>query len=137
MKVLTIKEPFASLISLNIKHYETRSWRTNYRGKIYIHCSKSISNINDRPKLKDIIKENNIEFKPSYIICEANLDDCIYMDKNFINSVSSTEKIVGLFEEGRYAWKLSNIKLITPVEAKGKLGIWNYDFDINYLENND
>ena len=34
MKALSIKEPFASLISLNIKHIETRSWKTKDRGEI-------------------------------------------------------------------------------------------------------
>lgn len=40
MKVLSIKEPYASLIKNNIKKIETRSWKTNYRGKLYIHASK-------------------------------------------------------------------------------------------------
>ena len=39
MKVLSIKEPFASLIKSKIKFIETRSWKTNYRGEIYIHAS--------------------------------------------------------------------------------------------------
>ena len=34
MKVLTIKEPYASLIINGYKMYEFRSWKTNYRGKI-------------------------------------------------------------------------------------------------------
>ena len=37
MKVLTIKEPFATLIMNKVKYIETRSWKTNYRGEIYIH----------------------------------------------------------------------------------------------------
>ena len=41
MKVLSIKEPFASLVTYNIKNIETRSWKTNYRGELYIHASKS------------------------------------------------------------------------------------------------
>lgn len=41
MKVLTIKEPFATLIMNKIKHIETRSWKTNYRGEIYIQASIS------------------------------------------------------------------------------------------------
>ena len=40
MKVISIKEPFATLIKDGIKIYETRSWKTNYRGEIYIHASK-------------------------------------------------------------------------------------------------
>ena len=38
MKVITIKEPFASLVADGIKKVETRSWKTNYRGEIYIHA---------------------------------------------------------------------------------------------------
>ena len=37
MKVLTIKEPFASLIKDKKKFIETRSWKTKYRGELYIH----------------------------------------------------------------------------------------------------
>ena len=44
MKVLSIKEPYASLLKDNIKHIETRSWKTSYRGEIYIHASKGIDN---------------------------------------------------------------------------------------------
>ena len=39
MRVLSIKEPFASLICLGKKRIETRSFKTNYRGKLYIHAS--------------------------------------------------------------------------------------------------
>lgn len=39
MKVLSIKEPFASLILNKHKTIETRSWKTNYRGELFIHAS--------------------------------------------------------------------------------------------------
>lgn len=32
MKVLTIRQPWATLIALGEKQIETRSWRTAYRG---------------------------------------------------------------------------------------------------------
>ena len=41
MKVLSIKEPWASLIVNGHKCYEFRSWKTKYSGKILIHASKS------------------------------------------------------------------------------------------------
>ena len=43
MKVISIKEPFATLIKDGVKIYETRSWKTNYRGEIYVHASMSLS----------------------------------------------------------------------------------------------
>lgn len=38
MRILTLKEPFATLICNKVKTIETRSWRTNYRGELYIHA---------------------------------------------------------------------------------------------------
>ena len=39
MKVLSLTEPFASLIKEKKKLVETRSWKTKYRGELYIHAS--------------------------------------------------------------------------------------------------
>lgn len=41
MKVLSIKEPFATLIKEGKKKIETRSWKTSYRGELYIHASST------------------------------------------------------------------------------------------------
>lgn len=134
MKVLTIKEPYASIIMSGLKEYETRSWKTNYRGKIYIHASIKIDDdLKSRKDLQKLVYDNNITLKPGYILCEAYLDDCIYMNDMFIKNVSDKEKMVGRYELGRYAWHLSDIRVIEPVQAKGKLGIWNYDFDVKYI----
>lgn len=134
MKVLTIKEPYASIIMSGLKEYETRSWKTNYRGKIYIHASIKIDDdLKSRKDLQKLVYDNNITLKPGYILCEAYLDDCIYMNDMFIKNVSDKEKMVGRYELGRYAWHLSDIRVIEPVQAKGKLGIWNYEFDVKYI----
>ena len=39
MKAITIWQPWASLLPLNIKLFETRSWATSYRGPIAIHAA--------------------------------------------------------------------------------------------------
>jgi hypothetical protein len=41
MKAITILQPHASLIAVGAKRYETRSWKTNYRGPIAIHAGKN------------------------------------------------------------------------------------------------
>ena len=128
LKVLSIKEPFASLIKNKIKHIETRSWKTNYRGELYIHASlTNHKNLDERLELFNIVK--NIDTNCGYIICKCNLKDCIYMDEEFIEKIKNNHKeyISGEYSIGRYAWVLDNIEVITPIKAKGKLGIWNYD----------
>ena len=40
------------------------------------------------------------------------------------------EYVLGDYKVGRYAWVLTDIKpLENPIEAKGKLNIWNYEED--------
>lgn len=41
MKFLTIRQPWASLISLGVKRIETRSWSTSFRGPLAIHAGKA------------------------------------------------------------------------------------------------
>lgn len=129
MKVLSIKEPFASLIKSKIKFVETRSWKTNYRGEIYIHASISSWKIlTERDeKLKKLLKDNTLQY--GNIICKCNLVDCVYMTKEYVENIKNNnpqEYLCGDFQEGRYAWVLDNIESIEPIKAKGELGIWNY-----------
>ena len=42
MKVLTIKQPWATLIMQGDKRFEFRSWQTKYRGDLLIHAGKGI-----------------------------------------------------------------------------------------------
>ena len=106
MKALSIKEPFASLISLGIKKVETRSWKTNYRGEIYIHASLTKSKIDDERKEKLLkLLPDGYEFKQGYIICKGYLKDCILMDDEFLETIKEdkTEVLCGHYEKGRYA----------------------------------
>ena len=126
MKVLIIKEPWASLIMNGTKKIETRSWKTKYRGEIYIHASLSKAKIT-KPEVYELIKDMN--FKCGYIICKCNLVDCIYMTDEYVNDMKTNhyeEYICGHYEVGRYAWIVEDVKVIEPIEAKGKLGLWNY-----------
>lgn len=126
MKVLSIKEPWASLIMNGTKKIETRSWKTKYRGEIYIHASLSKAKIT-KSEVYELIKDMN--FKCGYIICKCNLVDCIYMTDEYVNDMKTNhyeEYICGHYEVGRYAWIVEDVKVIEPIEAKGKLGLWNY-----------
>lgn len=42
MKVITLKQPWATLVAEGIKTWEFRSWRYNYRGEILIHAGASV-----------------------------------------------------------------------------------------------
>ena len=41
MKVLSLTELYATLIKKGKKQIETKSWKTLYRGELYIHASNT------------------------------------------------------------------------------------------------
>lgn len=119
MKALTIKEPYVTPIALGKKHYETRSWKTNYRGPIYIHTAKTV--------MPDLVGNTNRIFPLGFIVLKANLTDCIKMDEEFIARIKRDheEYTYGFYEVGRYAWKLEDVEVLDCFrKTKGRLGIW-------------
>jgi len=53
MKIITLWQPWAALVALNLKRYETRSWPTNYRGPLLIHAAKRPFVTADNSKVLD------------------------------------------------------------------------------------
>ena len=135
MKVLSLKEPYASLICNNKKCIETRSWKTNYRGELYIHASKSKIKKQDCIRLNALFDSENLHY--SHIICKCQLRDCIYMTKEFIEDIKNNnyqEYLCGDYQVGRYAWILENVEpLNTPIQANGQLGIWSYYDEVEIM----
>lgn len=130
MKVLSLTEPCATLIKNGIKTIETRSWKTKYRGELYIHASstKIPKEFKENKDLMSLVNINELSF--GNIICSCDLVDCVEMTDEFIKEVKKNkeEYVCGLYEKGRYAWILKNIKVLdNPIKAKGHLGIWNLD----------
>ncbi len=128
MKVLSLKEPFATLIMNGTKKVETRSWKTNYRGEILIHASLGVDkNLSNNKEIENYIKD--LELNCGYIICRANLVDCICMDEEYVKKMQKNikEYCCGDYQVGRYAWILEDVYPIVPIKAKGHLNIWNYD----------
>jgi predicted transcriptional regulator len=124
MKVLTVKQPWATLLVLGLKEYEFRSWKTNYRGKVLIHAGESI----DKEAL-DRFKELNLEYPTKKVVGEVVIEDCLLLDKELNRKIISENNIVyGTKEREGYAWKISHAKEIkSNKEVKGKLGLWNID----------
>lgn len=130
MKVISLTEPFATLIKEKKKKIETRSWKTTYRGEIYIHASSTRvpKEWKENKELMNLVQE---ELTFGKIICKCNLVDCIEMTEEWIDKIKKEqpeEYACGIYEKGRYAWVLEKIEpLEEPITVKGHLGIWNYE----------
>lgn len=131
LKAISLWQPWASLIPLGLKHYETRSWKTNYRGKLLM-CSTAKSTRTQYQQYLKICNQvelpswNEINFPHGQAIAICDLVDCVEITPEFTNQQSQTEILCGNWQIGRYAWKLKNIQPITkPFVVKGKQGLFN------------
>ena len=147
MKVLSLTESYATLIKEKRKLIETRSWKTSYRGELYIHANmtKPQKNVLENKDLMSLVKNKDMNF--GKIICKCNLVDCIYITKEFIESMKKNnyqEYICGNYEEGRYAWILENIETIKSIDVKVnikmykklKIKMYNFYIDSDSSESN-
>ena len=126
MKVITIKQPWATLIVEGYKRFEFRSWKTNYRGDILIHAGKGI----DKEAMERLKKYLPDEIPIGKIIGKATLTDCVPMSKDFADMLSKENNDIYTTHSfsRNYGFKLENVeKLDNPIEIKGQLGIWNYN----------
>ena len=89
MKVLTIKQPWASLIVNGYKEYEFRSWKINYRGKILIHAGMRLEK-----DMAERFKQYSLDYTLGAIIGEAELVDCILVDKDFNEELRKINPLV-------------------------------------------
>ncbi len=122
MKALTLWQPWASLIAEGYKDKETRSWKTNYRGKLAIHSAKTTKALYpfypDYAPCGSVIAES--AFPLGAILCTCNLLYCLPVE-----DVEPDE--FGDYSAGRWAWVLGNVQKIEPIYVKGKQGLWNLD----------
>lgn len=125
MRVITLMQPWASLVANGYKIYEFRKMNYKYRGKILIHAGKGIDK-----NAMERVKELNLEYPQSQIVAEVEIEDVIECDKEFNDYINSLNSIVYGNNKQRdgYAWKLKNIKKINDNQhISGKQGIWYLD----------
>ena len=146
IKAITIKQPWATLIAIGEKKFETRSWATKHRGPIAIHAGKAIDKeaFNEPAIYSTLIKHGITQpsdLPTGAVIATANLIECHKIIADYYGMYeqesAGTDKghlIVGdewwfgNYEEGRYAWQLANLQVLhEPVPAKGQLSLWNWE----------
>lgn len=123
MKVITLKQPWATLVAEGLKKYEFRSWKFNYRGEILIHAGKGV----DKEAMKKF-EHLNLNYQQSKIIAKVKIIDCIKLtDEINEKIIKENELIYGhKYDRTGYAWKLEMIeKINADKELSGKQGIWN------------
>ena len=135
MKVLSVRQPWAALLVTGIKDVENRTRRTHFRGRILIHASaaKYTGALDDYLSADQLVafekwradmgkEQSGISIDTGCIIGSVEIYDCVRKD----SSVWAESQV--------WNWKVRNpIVLRKPIPAKGKLGLWEYDGNVDGL----
>lgn len=122
--VLSVRQPWASLIINGGKDIENRDWPTRVRGRVGIHSSARMT----REEMESacdfmaswIPKFSSHRFKQDrfplgYILGTVEIADCVRQSDS-------------PWFMGEYGFVLRNpLPLPTPIVAKGALGFWTFD----------
>ncbi len=128
MKVITVKQPFATLIAEGLKEYEFRTWRSKYRGELLIHAGLGI----DKKAMKRY-ECLNLEYPTGCIIAKVNMTDCVYVDDELKEVLKQKDPLIyhGVIKKDStwdgFGFKLEDVTKIEPIYIKGKLSLWDYD----------
>jgi hypothetical protein len=130
-RCLSLTQPWATLIALGMKKFETRSWRTNYRGPLAIHAAKGfprdcIALCYGEPFRSALLRagyNNPAELPVGQVIAIVYLMDCVSTN-HFKPAQHTDEFAFGDYSANRYAWQVDDVARIKPFDAKGALGIW-------------
>lgn len=136
MKTLSLWQPWATLIAIGAKRFETRSWNTKHRGLLAIHAAKKWDGL-----LKEYcemepfrsalhIDEQAVALPLGAIVAVVKVVD-VHRVEGIRNSLRPSEKAFGNYADGRYAWQLELVKRFEkPIPMNGAQGLFEVADDL-------
>jgi hypothetical protein len=137
VKAITLTQPWATLVALGAKRFETRSWRPRHLGPIAIHAARSVpgwvEDVAARPVFRRHLGSRTLASLPrGQVIAVADLlwaesTDSVELPELLTRLGGPDEWEFGDYSPGRWAWFLAGVTpLPEPVPARGALGLWEW-----------
>jgi hypothetical protein len=129
MKALSLWQPWASLWAVGRKKYETRHWATSYRGPLVIHAAQKLCIDIDEGLVEICCDEFGghwaRELPRGALLATCRLINCISTHA-LTMAVTDEEFAQGDFTPGRYAWEISELKLLErPIPFRGHQSLFD------------
>jgi len=143
IRAISLWQPWASLIALGIKHYETRSWRMNYSGPLAIHAAKTTRGVmayefvkgtdsnEDAQLILDALHAAGVgalaDLPLGAVLCETRAVGTVPVEA-IRDGLTPIERAVGDYRDGRWAVELDLVEVYKePIPAKGQQGLWSWE----------
>jgi hypothetical protein len=137
MKAISLLQPWASLIMLGYKSYETRSWATKHRGPLAIAASAGKQGREACTPSSDIaimLANHGLTFDDlprGAVLGVCEVDSMHKMDETWDLVLGEVELACGDYTNGRVAWAMSNVQAFaTPIPCKGALSLWEVPAEV-------
>jgi hypothetical protein len=138
MKVISIWQPFASLIVEGCKTFETRGWpapASVIGTRIGIASTKNIlpaqrAHCDDEDFVSHYERTGLVdwmELPRGHLLGTVEIDGVEIMTEEMMEEVSPEEQSYGWWESGFYAWRLIKpVKLSEPIPIRGMQGLFEW-----------
>lgn len=136
MKAFSAYQPFAFSIVAGIKPHETRSRRTNIRGRVAVHAGmkeidgalKSFPEA-DRERIIAMLHQppfiDNVLYRGG-IVGTVEIVDCVPVEE-VMDTLTEQERLLGDYTPGRFAWVLKNpVMFDNLIPCRGQQGWWEW-----------
>lgn len=130
LKVLSLRQPWAQLVVLGLKRWETRAWSTNYRGQLAIHAATRRPfgaqdlEFDDGGNLARLYgRLRDAGYTPATlprgaVVGAVMLDQVLRIEDLCGQEAISTEEAeAGNYTSGRFAWRLSHATQCEPIQT--------------------
>lgn len=136
---LTLTDPWGTLVAMGAKRYETRSWKTRYRGPLAIHISGTLTEegvwMCEEEEVASVLEKAGYSYASSRhvswelplkkMIAVVWLEEIHEIRSSF--AVDARERRFGNYHLGRFAWEFGPVyRLHQPILARGNRLIWKW-----------
>lgn len=137
MKAITLIQPYATLIALGYKNFETRGWQTSLRGPLAIHAGLGMPSwarevAEKDPIISAILSRHGLHFDTlprGRVLALAQVREMVRTED--CPSLPPTELACGDYTPGRWAWALGQVQVLAEsVACSGAQSTWQVPADI-------
>jgi hypothetical protein len=141
-KVLTLTQPWATLVAIGAKKIETRSWATSYRGPLAIHAAKGLGPVGGKAGLYELCMrklffsaldvagyKTGLDLPLGAIVATCEIVGCESIGYEWPDTLqiaytgqwgraysghrlTTQERAFGDYSPGRFAWLLGNVQAL-------------------------
>ena len=132
MKALSLAQPWATLVLLGAKRYETRSWQTPHRGPLAIHAAATFppaARVLCRlPPYRGVLEAAGLgdwRRLPRGVLL-GTVQLLAILPVELLPPLSPEEEAFGDYRPGRWAWELAAPTLLAaPLPCRGRLNVFD------------